>query len=79
MVDERYKVALLYGNKMTLEDIEEIKKIYVMPRLEMARLYRFAPAGHPWFDSTKPYYKYFERRFKQLGGMTPAVSKEIGW
>ena len=55
--------------------VEEIKKL---THYEMARLWRFAKAGHIYFDSTLPYYKIFEERFKQLGGMTPGISKQLG-
>ena len=62
---------------------DEIKqweeKIDKMSQAEMAHLRRFAPAGHVVFDSSLPLSKYFEERFKKLGGMTPGISKAIGW
>ena len=45
----------------------------------MARLYRFAPSGHLYFDSSLPYNKIFMERFSELGGMSPEISKQIGW
>jgi len=57
----------------------EIEKINNMTQMEMARLQRFAPSGHKYFDSSKPYFEIFSERFKELGGFTPAISKEIGW
>lgn len=54
------------------------KKICSMSQIEMARLWRFS-SGHPCFDSTLPLFKRFEKRFQELGGMTPAISKAIGW
>lgn len=65
--------------KLTCKQKNEIMKIYGLTQMEMAHLHRFAPSGHPWFDMLLPYHKYFERRFKQLGGFTPAISKAIGW
>lgn len=65
--------------EFTAEEQIEIDKINRMSQLEMARLWRFAPAGHPYFDSTKPYFPIFEARFKNLGFFTPAISKSIGW
>ena len=56
----------------------EIEKINKMSQIEMARLWRFAPSGHPWFDSTKPHHKIFAKRFKELGGFTPEISKALG-
>lgn len=57
---------------------EEFGKINSMSHIEMARLWRFAPSGHKYFDSSLPYFEIFKERFKSLGGFTPAISKEIG-
>ncbi len=57
----------------------EKEKIDKLSRLKMATLYRFAPAGHPYFDSTNPVSDYFNKRFSELGGFSPKISKEIGW
>ena len=56
-----------------------IEEINSLSHLEMARLWRFAPSGHTFFDADLPYYKVFAARFTELGGMTPTVSKTIGW
>lgn len=63
----------------TEEQKKEIAKIEIMSQVEMAHLYRFAPAGHPYFNRELPYNKFFMDRFILLGGMTPEISKEIGW
>lgn len=55
------------------------KKIDNMSHEELARLRRFAPSGHPVFNTDYPLYEYFEKRFNELGGMTPEISKKIGW
>ncbi len=65
--------------KLTNEQKTELGKIYGLTHRGMAHKLRFAPVGHPWFDITKPYYRHFKRRFRRLGGWTPALSKEIGW
>lgn len=49
-----------------------------MSQLEMARLWRFAPSGHPYFDSQSPLSVYFKARFDTLGGFTPSISKALG-
>lgn len=65
---------------MTEEEILNAKKnIDGMSQKAMAFLWRFAPSGHPYFDTTLPLSKYFEKRFKELGGFTPEISKSIGW
>lgn len=65
---------------MTKEEIESAKKdIDKMSHFDMAHLYRFAPAGHPYFcfdNGDLP--QYFMKRFKELGGMTSEISKRIG-
>ena len=65
--------------KLSESEKTEIRKIYSTSHAEMASLWRFAPAGHPWFNSTLPYFKHFKRRFDQLGGFTSEISKGIGW
>lgn len=52
-------------------------KIDAMDQIEMARLWRFAPIGSPILSGDTG--QYFSVRFKSLGGMTPEVSKYIGW
>ncbi len=58
---------------------ERIELIKEMSHKEMADIWRNASVGHPFFDVTLPYYKVFEKRFRELGGMTTELSKEIGW
>jgi len=61
------------------EQERTIALINKMSREEMCRLYRNAPSGHPYFDQSLPYWAVFEKRFKELGGFSPAISKKIGW
>jgi len=62
---------------MTPEEIEqEIEKIRKMSRIEMAHLWRCAPIGHIYFDTTFPFYEIFRKRFfDELGGFSPEISK----
>ena len=55
----------------------EFKKIKSLTRIEIARLIRYAPSGHIYFDSSKPYYKFLMERFKLLGGWSTEISKQI--
>ena len=65
---------------MTDKQRIEIDKINKMSHFEMCKLWRYAPAGHPYLDGTKPYFVIFEKRlFKHFGGFTPEISKQIGW
>jgi hypothetical protein len=57
-------------------DPKIVAAINAMPQQDMARLWRFAPAGHPYFDTNLPYFKIFQARFK---GFTPSISKSLGW
>jgi len=54
-------------------------KIDKMSHIDCAILYRFAGPDHPVFDSTLPLNEYFMKRFNGFGGVTPAISKAIGW
>lgn len=63
---------------MTRIELEKHKaEILKMSHLEMAKFYRFAPAGHIYFGFEL--WRTFETRFKKLGGMTTEISKQIGW
>lgn len=65
---------------MTPDQIAAEKaKIDALTQEKACELWRFAPAGHIWFQSDGPLFSYFEARFKELGGWTPAISKKIGW
>lgn len=65
---------------MTPEEIKKHKeKIYRMSREAMCHLWRFAPSGHPYFVSGTELNECFEKRFKDLGGFSPEISKKIGW
>lgn len=57
--------------------IEHVQAINDLSQYQMAYLVRFAPAGHKFF--TGPTAKYFDHRFSMLGGMTPEISKQLGW
>lgn len=58
--------------------LDELKKqIDALSRVEMARLWRFAPVGHPMFHNEAGVY--FNARFAELGGFSPEISKLIGW
>lgn len=56
----------------------EVKaEIDAMSRLEMASRWRFAPIGDTLFEGESG--EYFDKRFKELGGFSPEISKKIGW
>jgi len=63
---------------MSSEEQKTFESINCMTQRDMASLWRYAPAGHPYFDKTKPFFEVFNKRFKSLGGFTPAISKSIG-
>lgn len=58
---------------------EQKAAIDAMSQMEMARLWRFAPSGSVYFQRGNPQCDYFEKRFNELGGMTPEISKALGW
>lgn len=58
---------------------DQIEKINTMSHVEMARLWRFGNINHKYFDNSLPYHIHFAKRFAELGGMTPEISKYIGW
>ncbi len=63
---------------MTEQEIQAVHdNIDKLTQYEMASLWRFAPTGHKYFDRTLPFSEHFERRFKELGGFTAAISKAL--
>lgn len=65
---------------MTKQEQKTIDVINNMEHEQMCELWRFAPSGHPYFDSSKPYYKIFRQRlFKHFGGFNPVISKKLEW
>ena len=64
---------------MEAPDPNLVAHINGLSHLEMAKLYRFSLPGSSLFDGTKPYFNIFMARFKEFGGMTPEISKHIGW
>jgi len=66
---------------MKLSDEELVKythEINNMSQYGMAYLVRFADPGHPYFVNNEV-YDIFSKRFRELGGMTPEISKQLGW
>lgn len=66
---------------MTPKEIKKHKEdIAKLSRIEMAKLWRFAPSGHPYFDLRyAEIHEEFKKRFADLGGFSPEISKQIGW
>ena len=67
-----------------MSELNEIKKeIDQMSQYEMAQLWRFAPLNKYMFTLNKQndleLQEYFAKKFKEKGGMTPEISKQIGW
>lgn len=61
------------------EDIEKyLATIQELSHKQMAKLFRFAPAGHPYFAIPRV-AEAFRQRFDKFGGMTADLSKEIGF
>ena len=49
-----------------------------MTREEICYQWRFAPSSDPYFRSDLPLYDLFKKRFAELGGFSPEISKKIG-
>jgi len=71
---------LLQGPPMAVNDrpdfptMEQVEKA---SHEELARWYRFLPHGDT--PEQKKIMKRIDQRFKEKGGMTPAVSSKIGY
>ena len=59
---------------------QHLAYIRTMSHMDMAYMWRFTPSGHPYFNTDYPLLtRAFADRWELLGGMTPAISKKIGW
>jgi len=65
-----------YGKQFQISEKDK-KMIDGMSRYQMAYLVRFSPAGDPFMCGDLG--DYFMARFKELGGMTSEISKQLGW
>lgn len=63
-----------YGKDFDISE-EDKNVIDRMSQYQMAQQIRFAPVGFAHGDLGD----YFMARFKELGGMTPEISKQLGW
>lgn len=73
---EEYEAAM--GGTPAMDHQAEITKISEMSHFDMCALWRFSPSGHPYFDSSLPFYEVFRARlFDHFGGFTPAISKSL--
>ncbi len=50
-----------------------------MSRLEACHIWRFAKTGHPYLVTGTILGDTFVKRFKELGGFSPEISKQLGW
>lgn len=65
-----------YGKNFCISE-EDKNQIDKMTQYEMAYKIRFAPAGDALMCGDTG--DYFMKRFKEVGGMTPEISKRLGW
>ena len=56
---------------------EQKKTIDSMSQYDLCRKWRFADVGDPLLAGETGVY--FSERLKELGGMTPEISKSLGW
>ena len=70
-------------NKLSPEEITSwTEKINSMSQYNMCRAWRFdvdTEFSLMVFDAESPLYPVFDKRFKELGGFTPEISKNLGW
>ncbi len=73
-------VSVVLEPVLTPEQQRVIDQINAMSHFDMCKLWRHAPVGHAYLDSTTPYAEVFQKRlFEHFGGFTPEISKAVGW
>lgn len=61
-----------------MSEDEELKIISEMNRYDVCSLWRFAPIGHRYMRMNTVLGDAFKKRFDELGGFTPEISKQLG-
>jgi hypothetical protein len=56
---------------------DQKKQIDAMSQYNMEYRWRFAKIGDPLFQGDTG--EYFSKVFKEKGGFTPEISKQLGW
>ena len=76
-----YFSSSILGSLIVIESANEDQKKEIddLSPMAMLRLIRFAPAGHKYFVTGTALEEYFDKSFEKKGGMTPAMSKQMGW
>ena len=69
---------LSYEGTTEVTLLEQHRRIDAMTHLEMAAFWRFAPSSDPIVQGSD-LWELFEKKFKEFGGMTPEMSKRIGF
>jgi hypothetical protein len=73
---ERERERDMSNDSVDTIPLELKERIDNMSREAMAIAWRFAPIGDPMFQGAAG--QYFTKRFNELGGMSPEISKRIG-
>lgn len=70
----------MYANyeDYSLTNNEAAERINKMSHAELAHAWRFAPSPSPYLRGEAG-RRLGERLFKEFGGFTPEISKQIGW
>jgi hypothetical protein len=70
------ELVVLYVYMVDRPDFPTIEQVRKATRPQLARWYRFLPSGDT--AEQQKVIELIRKRFKELGGMTPALSKKIG-
>lgn len=57
----------------------KLEEISTMSHYAMGRAWRFAPIGQETYFNEPKLAEAFTARFKEFGGWTPELSKQVGW
>ena len=56
-----------------------LKQIAEMTRYQVCQLWRFGLPGHPFMGGDAILTEAFTKRFNDLGGFSPEISKQLGF
>lgn len=67
------------NRRLTDEEARQKADIDRMTHEDMARLDRYHSYSHPYYKPDSFAAVYFEDKYRELGGMTPHVSRKVGF
>jgi hypothetical protein len=58
---------------------QDLNRISNMSHYDLAKLWRFGGSDHPYIQDPALFEAVKDRLYNHFGGITPSISKQVGW